>query len=220
MDYKQIIDGLKWVRSPEELEVAQALREAENKGNWENVEELVLKMRSVITNPPLREAGLEKPVFYAFQARAEWEMLDLADKIGKQLKGEYGLYPAGQQGIGLNWYKLNERIWVPADYLEAISISEHTRSIFDHDERNCIGYFDVTPEDLELTRKVLYGPDSIGSSEAKIEALATNPEWRALARAYSLRLLDNAGRRYLKYVKEEFRPVLKALISAYSSEMR
>ena len=191
MDHKVAIDSLKWVRSSE------------------------------VPRPPLREAGLEHPVFYAFQARAEWEMLNLAEIMGEQLKQEYGLHPAGQNGIGLNWRKLNERIWIPADYLEAISIHEDARSIFSHDESNCIGIFNnESPEDLELKHKVLRGPDGKGSSKAKIEALTTNPEWREHARAYSLRLLYHAGTRYKEFVKNEFKPVLEDLISAYQSEMR
>ncbi len=218
MDYKQIIDGLKWVRSPEELEVVKAIKDAEENKDWKTLVELGQKM----TTPPLREAGLEKPIFYAFQARAEWEMLGLADKMGEQLRGMYGLYPSGQSGIGLNWHKLNECIWIPADYLEARLISENTRAIFSHDETNCLISLDlgISPNDLELIDKVIRGPDETGSSEAKIEALLTNPEWRTISRAYSLRLLDNAGRKYTKYVKEEFRPVLEALISAYHSEMQ
>ena len=102
MDYKGIIDGLRWVRSPEEIEVARALEEAQKREDFEAVDLLATKMVSVVTKPPLREAGLEKPVFYAFQARAEWEILGLAEELGKRLKEEYDLHPSGQSGIGLN----------------------------------------------------------------------------------------------------------------------
>jgi len=76
------------------------------------------------------------------------------------------------------------------------------------------------PEDTSLVGKVIYGPDQNGSSQAKIEALTTDGEWRELARAYSLRLLYHAGTRYKEFVKNEFKPVLEDLISAYQSEMR
>jgi len=69
--------------------------------------------------PKLIELGLYHSVVYGFQARAAWEVLALADELGEKLEDEYGLYPNGQgkSGIGLDWHKLSERIWVPADYL-------------------------------------------------------------------------------------------------------
>ena len=82
-----------------------------------------------------------------------------------------------------------------------------------------MGIFDRMPEDTSLVGKVIYGPDQNGSSQAKIEALTTDGEWRELARAYSLRLLERTLK-YAKYVKEEFRPVLEALVSEYRSEMQ
>ena len=189
---------------------------------------LAIDYKSVIDNlrlkfspDPLREAGLEKPIFYAFQARAEWEMLGLADELGEKLKEEYGLHPAGQDGIGLNWRKLNERIWVPAQYLEWSDNPRTGCSIFSHDEINCVigGLSYTTSEDEDLAMKVIYGPDERGSSQAKIDALLRDRKWREPARTYSLRLLEHTLK-YEKYVKEEFHPVLEALVSAYRSEMR
>ena len=206
MDYKQVIDGMKWVRTQEEI---GAVARAE---------------------PPLRTAGLELPVFYAFQARAEWEVLGLAEEFGERLREEYGLHPAGQSGIGLDWVKLNQRIWVPADYLEARSILPDSRSIFSCDENNCFpsrfGRDTISDEDLTMKRKILYGSGNDpknkydGTSESKILALLTDSEWRNLARYYSQRLLHFAGSRYKQYVSGEFVPILENLIQEFQLEMK
>ena len=169
------------------------------------------------TVPLIRETGLETPVFRAFAARAEWEILSLVDDLSKTIKEEYSLCPAGQQGIGLDWYKLNERIWIPLDFLEATSIGESSRAIFEHDEMNFMRKSE--PEDKDISRKVIYGPGE-GSSEEKIEALAQNQEWQKMAKTYSLKLLEYCllfGKKY--YVNEDHLPILEALVNTYRKEM-
>lgn len=222
MDYKQIIDGLKWVQSAEEIELSEKFELAQENKDWDTLNELFDKLREVRTEPPLRKVGLEKPVYYAFQARAEYEMLKLAEEMGLNLKTEFDLHPAGQQGIGLNWVKLSESgVYVPRQWLECETIEESSRAIFQHDELNCIGRHD--PERLELAQKVVKGPDITpegdrGTSEGKIKALCSNPEWRKAAKEYASLLLNQAGIRYT--VQKEYVSVLKALVSAYRSEMK
>ncbi|HLC60661.1 MAG TPA: hypothetical protein VJJ52_04485 [Candidatus Nanoarchaeia archaeon] len=226
MDYQQIIDGLKWTRCSKEIELGNALKSAATKREEGR---LLVELSGLRTEPPLRQAGLEKPVFYAFQARAEWEILGLADKLQPRLQEEYDLHPAGQSGVGLDWVKLNRIIWVPADYLEARTIKPNTRAIFSQDEVNCFGFSvsdDITAEDLELKRKILYGSNHDtnykydGSSTSKIKALLTDADWRKDARTYSRRLLFAAGSGYKKYVKEEFLSVLEALVSDFQLQMQ
>ena len=50
----------------------------------------------------VRDVAKFASLTYAFQARAEWEILGLAEELGKRLKEEYDLHPSGQSGIGLN----------------------------------------------------------------------------------------------------------------------
>ena len=217
VDYKKIIDGLKWVRSPEEMELAAAVQDAA-RNDIGKLEELLAKFTPIKTEPPLRQAGLEQPVRYAFQARAGYEVIALVNEMGKKLREEYSLHPSGQSGIGLDWERLNKRIWVPAYYLEANGISENARSIFSHDEKNCF-YPVETPDDQDLIDRVINGPDSYGSSQAKIDALLSNPEWRESAKEYTRKLLYHAGTRYKGTIKQEFIPVMEALVAAYQSEM-
>ena len=219
IDYRKVIDeDLKWNPTLEEIRLSAAVKRAEKKmgPKWTSLVERLMKVK---TEPPILKVGLYHPVFYAFQARAEWEILNLAEELGYNLRDEYNLHRSGQGGVAVDWDKLGQRIWVPADYTE---IKRETAAIFSHDETNCIGVLGayVTPETDALREKVIYGPDKRGSSEAKIEALLTNAEWRQSARDYSLRLLNCAATRYRAHVKEGYLPVLDALVSAYAGEMR
>lgn len=148
IDYKQIIDGLKWAPSPEEVQLRAELSGALKNTDLERYFEISKRLEPIKTEPPLRQLGLEHPVFYAFQARAAWEMLLLAEITGEKLKEEYNLHPAGQDGIGLDWHKLNNRIWVPAQYLEWSTYPKTGCSIFSHDEFNCART--SAPEDEHL----------------------------------------------------------------------
>lgn len=209
MDFKEAIDNLAWIRSQEEIDAGKAMRKAIGSDEWEKAYQA---LSAVLTDPPLRETGLEHAVFYAFQARAAWEILNLADEHGEELEELYNLHPAGQGGIGLNWDLLSERIWIPAPYFT--NIAEGAQSILSHDERNCLRpSYEEHPEYKELSQVLN------GLSEAKIGKLLTDSEYRASAREYCKALLD-CTRRYMEdEIKPEFIPVFQAMHEAYQSEM-
>jgi hypothetical protein len=217
IDYKRVIDvDLKWHLAPEERTVRDAL--AELSEDSPDRYDLFDRLRNVETTPPIVKVGLYNGVKYAFQARAEWEILHLADILGDKLKEEYNLHGSLQAGIALDWTKLGERIWIPADY---VLIERENASIFSVDEGNLISMTNPTEEDTILWEGVIYRPLGLkNSSETKITALTTSQPWRDLARQYSQRALHHAAFRYRDFVDAEFQPVLEALVSDYAAQMK
>jgi len=219
VDYKRVIDvDLKWHPTKREMTLRNAIEAcAEDSAKRFGLFERLGKVETV---PPIVESKLYHPIFYAFQARAEWEVCILAQELGEDLRVEYKL-EARQDHIRLDWHKLQHerQIWMPSDYL---LIQRDNAGIFCQDETNCIGVLGAYVEDEtdKLRDLVLYGPDKWGSGEAKMDAIINNPAWRYLAREYSLRLLDCAANRYVDFIEPEFRPVLEALASDYAAQMR
>jgi hypothetical protein len=213
IDYKAVIDGMKWEPTPLEIELNKAMSQKDKEATFR----ILMQMQdSPPPSAPLVENGLREPVFYSFLARAEWEMLGLADSKGAELEREYGLHPSGQQGVGLNWRKLNERIWIPADYLDARLITEDSRAIFSHDEASCI-FSSHNMEDASLFDRIIRKPPYRTGKE-KTTALITDPNWRTKARDYSVKLLNNAGN-YLEFVTPQYRPVLEAMRNDFRTQM-
>lgn len=218
IDYKAVIDGMKWEHAEKERELRAAL---ESHGAEDRIAiQVHLRRLQEETPSELRATGLEQPVFYALHTRAAWEVLGLVDEIGARLRKEYGLHPTEQGGIDLDWHKLSERIWVPADYLEATIILPEYRGIFGHDEINCFSLpIPMTPAEQRVAKKVIYGPDTLGSGSAKIRALLGDPEWRDAAKFYCQYLLGRVGVRYRKSVRKDMQPVFDAMISDYAAQM-
>lgn len=213
MVFRGTIDKMAWVRSQAELDAIEAMRKAQEEGGYGEEWQAAWRAYDAIsTRPPLREAGLEHAVFYAFQARAAHEIVGLAEKYGPTLREMYSLYPAGQAGIGLNWELLSKRIWVPAPFLT--NIAKGSQAILDQDERNCLRpSYDGHPEHRALAEVL------DGSSETKIGKLLTDHHYRALARKYCKALLYCTKRYIEAEIKPEFIPVFQAMLDAYTSEM-
>ena len=216
IDYKAVIDGMKWEPTPLEIELKMARDRNDTDAMLKAIEQL---SDSPPPKAPLMRFGLREPVFNAFVARAEWELLELEKSCGEGLVQEYSLQPAGQNGIGVDWKKLgSERIWVPADYLHSTLIHEKGRALFSNDDSSTIRA-SKNAGDYALYDSVIRGSSSKTGAE-KIKALLSDPEWRMKAREYSLKLLDNAGCVYTESIAPEYRPLVDAMVAAYRSEMR
>ncbi len=176
-----------------------------------------------------------KYVDQAIIARAEWEILSLAEEIGESLKEEYSLREGYQFGISLDWEKLSEKFWIPSHFLDKAYVHEnnmdYSPKIFSVNEVHYVpwitsgglfvggmrNYKSIIERSSEKSlADVVLRPES----EQKIQLLLSSGEWRDSAKKYARAFIENINKIYTLDHHEMMNPVLQALINAYRSEMK
>lgn len=237
-DFKKIIEDLSGKRSRESL---KRLRKIEENGNKTSLDvcNTWSKLHSELF--PYEGWGIKtsfdnyQRVNTAVIARAEWEMLKIAEDLGDKIISEYQLKEGAQYGIVLDWDKLSKRFWIPSYFLDhayvfAPDMKNNASCIFSSDEINQLPYhtqdgFVVgglrgNPRQGNRPLNTLVEIVLRQEPKKKIKLLTTDEKWRESARKYSLIYLNSIMPIYEKDISEELKPALQQLISEYHSQMQ
>lgn len=162
-------------------------------------------------------------------ARTEWELIKLAEKEIDIIQ-EYNIEPGLQNGMTLNWTKMQEHFWIPSyliDYADAMQVLPFRKPyIFSDDERNSF-----TSESLKKIREyttlinkvLIYSNTSKPTSyDKRLEMLTTTQEqsakWKTHAKEYAKTLLNRQSEIYTKIGRGD-KNIVTGLVKEYQKEM-
>lgn len=221
MNFKKTIDTLKGVSYPNKIDPEIISRDIEAIVDPEEFANMKGTLESMHVQNPLQTTKLWQPINYAFQARAAFEVLSIANRTEADIINKYNLHEAGQSGIGLDWQQLqNDGLWVPAFYNESIGINKSTRAILSRDERNCYSVWKLKKEIADDQKFLEFDEEIITLTSAeKIQKLTQEAAWRTLAIEYTQRLITHILPKYKHNIVPGFEPIIDSMISTYSEEM-
>jgi hypothetical protein len=162
-------------------------------------------------------------------ARAEWELIKLVEKEIDIIQ-EYNIEPGLQNGMTLNWTKMQEHFWIPSyliDYADAMQALPFRKPyIFSDDEKNSF-----QAESLNKTRKytnlinkvLIYSNTSKPTTyDKRVEMLTTTQEqgtiWKTNAKEYAKTLLNRQSEIYSKIGRGD-KNIVIGLVKEYQKEM-